>query len=297
MTTVQAQVNAGRSRLRQAGLEFDAAGRDAEVLARAALGWDKATYLTHGRSAPPHGFCDRYVSMLQRRIRREPVSLILGHREFWGLDFEVTSDVLTPRPETELLVEEAVWYLSRQMGQTPHVVDVGTGSGCVAVAIAREVRRCRITATDVSPHALPVARRNIIRHRVADRVSLVCGPLIDGVVGQPDVIVANLPYVPQSELETLPPEVREFEPWVALAGGHDGLNTIRRLIDVSNERLKEGGVLIIEFGIGQVDAIRHYVSRFHKLTVVRIRRDLQGIIRAAVIERNADVGTARATSL
>ena len=291
MTTVHTEVDRARSRLQRAGIEPEAAGHDAEVLARAALGWDKATYIAHRRVAAPNGFRDRFVSMLERRARREPVSLILGHREFWGLEFEVTSAVLTPRPETEILVEEALQALSRQSCQRPYVVDVGTGSGCVAVAIAREDRRCRIAATDVSRRALAVARRNVARHGVVERVSLVCASLLDGVAGRPDVIVANLPYIPRSELETLPPEVRKFEPQAALAGGDDGLDTIRRLIAVSNARLADGGTLVLEFGIGQADVVRRHVSGFRHLNVVRLRRDLQGITRAAVIERTTGGGS------
>ncbi len=285
--TVRAEVDAARSRLQRAGLEPEGAGHDAEVLARAVLGWDKATYLAHGRSAAPSGFRDIFASMLERRVRREPVSLILGHREFWGLDFEVTPAVLTPRPETEILVEEAVRSVNRQSCESPHVVDVGTGSGCIAVAIARETHRCRITAIDVSRRALAVARRNITRHGVADRVSLVCASLLDGVAAQPNVIVANLPYIPRPDVETLPPEVREFEPRIALAGGDDGLDAIRRLISISSVRLACGGTLIVEFGMGQADAILRYVSGFANLKVVRLGHDLQGLARVAVIERMA----------
>ena len=284
MTTVHTEVNTARARLQLSGLDPEAAWRDAEVLARAALGWDKATYLAHGGSITPLGFRDRSLPMLDRRARHEPVSLIIGQREFWGLEFDVTPDVITPRPETELVVAEALQCMRRCSNRTLQVVDVGTGSGCIAVAIAHEDTRCQITATDVSLHALAVARRNAIKHGVARRVSFVCASLLDGIAVVPKIIVANLPYVPTFDLETLPPDVREFEPPVALAGGADGLETIRRLVDVSSAHLETGGMLVVEFGMGQGALLRRHVSGHPGLRMVRVRRDLQDLDRVAVIE-------------
>ena len=287
MTTVHAEVAAARARLRHAGFDTDAAGTDAEVLARAALGWDLATYVARGRSAPPAAFRDRYRSMLERRTRREPVSLIIGRREFWGLDFEVTPDVLTPRPETELVVEEALRALDRQRTLSPRLIDVGSGSGCLAVAIARERPHVRITATDVSLRALRVARRNARRHGVAKRIAWVATSLLDGVGTRPDVIVANLPYVADDDFPRLPPDVRDFEPQVALLGGGDGLDAIRRLLAAAGRQLRIRGALIIEFGFGQAGAIRAAVASVPGLALVHIRCDLGGIQRVAVIERQA----------
>src|SRR5207249_3355978 len=140
------------------------ASLDAEVLARHVLGWDRARLLSAGRESAPSSFADAFSTHIARRARREPVAQITGHREFWGLDFEVTPDVLTPRPETELIVEEAIARLPR--ARAALIADVGTGSGCLAVALATELRRARFIATDISGPALNVARRNAARHRV-----------------------------------------------------------------------------------------------------------------------------------
>ena len=285
MTTVHRHVGAARSHLVEAGVPPDEAACDAEVLARSVLGWDRATYLLRGRVEAPSEFAHHYAAMLTRRARREPVSLITGQREFWGLDFEVTKHVLTPRPETELLVEEAVARLKHHLRSRPHVVDVGTGSGCVAIAIAREIRHACVTATDISEAALAVARRNADRHGVGDRIGWVCAPLLDGVEDTPDLIVANLPYVPEADIATLAPEVREFEPRVALDGGPDGLGTIRRLVDEARHQLTSGGHLILELGAGQATSVMRYVEEQAELVLVRLRDDLQGIPRIAIIQR------------
>ena len=298
MTTVQELVGEARVRLVRAGLEPDQAGIDAEVLARNTLGWDRATYLAEGRVAAPADFLRRYERVLERRERREPVSLITGHREFWGLDFEVTPDVLTPRSETEILVEEAVSCLRGHGLNRAQVVDVGTGSGCLAVSVALEVPDCHVTAVDVSIEALRVARRNAARHGVANRMRWICAPLLEGLAEarDPTVIVANLPYVPESEMESLPPEVREYEPPGALTGGLDGLDAIRALVDQTDRYLGHGGWLVLECGSGQSESVCRHVSSvngraardFHhgRLEVVKIHDDLQGIPRVLVVQKH-----------
>ena len=232
--TLAEHVAAGRIRLAEAGVDAASAAFDAEVLARYLLGWDRASYLARARDPVPAWFPQRYGRWLERRAGREPVAQILGHREFWGLDFEVTRDVLTPRPETELIVEEALACASamRAGGRVVRsIVDVGTGSGCLAVSLAREIPGARIVATDTSPAALAVARRNVVRHGVGARVAFVRTSLVEGIAGPVDLIVSNLPYAADADLAALPPEVRDFEPPIALAGGPDGLDPIRRLLD------------------------------------------------------------------
>ena len=254
------------------------------MLARRALGWDKATYLTKGQGVAPEGFLDRFLTMLRRRERREPVSLITGHREFWGLDFEVTRDVLTPRPETEILVELAMDCLRAGPTDPVRFVDVGTGSGCIAVTVATVAPDVQITATDVSAAALRVAQRNAARHGVGERIRWVNAPLLGGVSAPLDLVVANLPYVPTRDIEGLPPEVREFEPLVALAGGDDGLEVIGRLLDETEPRLRKGGHLVLEFGVDQEAPLRDRVAGHPRFDFVDVRGDLQGIPRAAVIQ-------------
>ena len=284
MTTVRGHVDAARSRLVLAGLGRQEAAIDAEVLARSVLGWNRATYLSNGRTELPGNFADRYHGMLERRAQREPVSLITGQREFWGLDFDVTSDVLTPRPETEILVEAALARVEEYDHPRPHVVDVGTGSGCVAVVIARDTQ-ARVTATDVSKAAIAVALRNAERHGVGDRIRWVWAPLLDGVRDTPDLIVANLPYVPESDISKLPPEVREFEPHIALDGGPDGLQVVTQLAEEASQRLAAGGYLIVELGLGQAVSLSRRLEARSELEVVDTRNDLQGILRVMTLQR------------
>jgi len=296
-------VTAARGRLVRAGIEPGEAAFDAELLAREVLGWDLARYIAHSDEPIPGSLVTPFEVLVGRRERREPMSLILGRREFWGLEFEVTSDVLTPRPETEFIVEEALAQMrsgwpegSPQRRGRPAsgprllFADVGTGSGCLAVALAREIGAARVVATDVSEAALEVARRNARRHGVADRVTFVQSSLLDGVGGVFDLIVSNPPYVPTDLFVTLPPEVREHEPRLALDGGPDGLDAIRGLIAQAVSRLTAGGHLIVEFGVGQEDGVRQAASRWPPLQLQRIRLDLQGIPRTAVLTKRPDAG-------
>ena len=288
MTTVRRLVGEARSRLVRAGLEPEQAGIDAEVLARNTLGWDRATYLAEGRVAAPADFLQHYERVVTRRERREPVSLITGYREFWGREFEVTPDVLTPRPETEILVEEALLRLRGRGPDRARIADIGTGSGCLAVSVALESPDCQVTAVDVSIEALRVARRNAARHGVAHRVRWVCAQLFDGLAGARDLdmIMANLPYIPESEMGSLPPEVREYEPHCALVGGRDGFDAIRALVVEADRHLSHGGWLVMECGVGQSDSVSHHVSSVSALKVVEIRDDLQGIPRVLVVQKH-----------
>ncbi len=287
MTLVERVSEAAR-RLAEAGIDARDAAFDAEVLARHALVWDRATYLARwGEPAPP-GFEDRFEALVARRGRREPVARIVGRREFWGLDFEVTPAVLVPRPESELLVETALARLGDRNAAWA-VADVGTGSGCLSVALARELPRARVVATDISPDALAVARRNAERHGVAERVAFRRADLLDGLTGPFDLIVSNPPYVPDAVIDTLAPEVRWHEPAAALRGGPDGLDTVRRLAAAAADRLGPGGWLIVEVGAGQSgDAAG--IARRAGMRVADVRADLQGIPRAVVIQGEPEGG-------
>ena len=285
--TVVERVGAATSRLVAAGLAPDVAALDAEVLARHVLGWDRAAYVCNRRDAAPRGFGTAYEAALDRRAGREPVASILGRREFWGLELEVGPGVLTPRPETELLVEEALRLAAEAPRAARLLADVGTGSGCVAIALATELPAARIIATDVSAAALAVARRNAAGHGVEHRIAWVRTSCLDGVCAAPDVIVANPPYVPDGDIAGLPPEVRDFEPRLALAGGPDGLEVVRRLLDAAAGRLAPGGHLVLELGSGQAPAARDAVAARPQLALVRVRRDLQGIARTLVARRRA----------
>jgi len=268
--------------LASAGINPNRAAFDAEVLARHALGWDRARYLAECRGNPPPGFAVRFDTLVSRRRRLEPIAYIVGTREFWSLEFEVTPDVLIPRPESELIVEEALAIASDEPPRT--VIDVGTGSGCLAVVLAREWPRARVIATDMSPAALAVARGNARRHGVDARVRLVQTDLLEGLTLEADLIVANPPYVASGDAPALHPEVRDHEPAVALYGGPDGLDVVSRLASRAARCLHASGNLICEFGLGQEGEV---LDRFERegWAIERVRPDLQGIPRVLVARR------------
>lgn len=278
-------VVAARERLARAGVPPDQAGIDAEVLARHVLGWDRATYIAERDREVHHDRRHAYEAAIVRRERREPVAYITGHREFWGLDFLVSPAVLIPRPETEFIVEAAVARLGDR-GRAWAIADVGTGSGCLAVALAVELPDARVTATDISDAALALARANAERLGVARRVTFARTSMLDDAPGPFDLVVANPPYVPRSHQPTLSPDVRDHEPAVALYGtGDDGLDLIRALLLQAPSRLSADGLLLMEFGFGQGDAVRAAAAAASGLETLDVLRDLQGHERTLVAHR------------
>lgn len=289
--TLLDEVTRARDRFVRAGVDAADADADAEVLARHALAWDRAAWITRCRDAAPPGFRTRYARLVARRASREPVSLITGLREFHGLTFAVGPAVLTPRPETELIVETATELLGDGARAPLAIADIGTGSGCLAVTLARAFPRSAVTAIDFSPAALTVARGNAAAHGVADRIAWVEARLADWLAGTAsggertpmDLMVANLPYVPTGDLATLAPEVRLHEPRAALDGGPDGLGPLRELLHAAPARLRPGAHLLVEIGMGQAGALRDLVAAASGVELLDIRADLQGIPRTGVI--------------
>ena len=225
------------------------------------------------------------MALVERRLGREPLAYIVGRQEFWGLSFQVSPAVLIPRPETELIVETAL-ALFPKADERLSIVDVCTGSGCVAVALATELPQAHITATDISPAALSVARLNAAAHGVADRVHFCRADLFEGVDRRPfDLIACNPPYVADGDRRGLQPEVRDHEPEVALFGGAKGIDVVERVIRNAPARLRPGGVLLVEFGFGQDQDVEDIVGSTEGLELVELRRDLQGIARTAVARR------------
>jgi len=271
-----------RARLVAAGINADEAAIDVDLYARTILGWDRATLITRQREATPASLEPRFSEWITRRARREPTAYIVGTREFWGRDFLVTPAVLVPRPETELIVEEALalaWPVAY-----PRIADIGTGSGVIAVTLACELPAAHIVATDVSGAALDVARENASRLRVADRVEFVHTSYLEDVDGPFDLIVANPPYVKDGDKPALARDVRH-EPEVALFGGPDGLRDVGGVLDAAVEKLSVGGWFVTEFGFGQEDDVRRLVGARTSLRLERVRDDLQGIARTAVIQK------------
>ncbi len=234
----------------------------------------------------------RAESLLARRARREPLQYLLGTQEFCGLEFDVEPGVLIPRPETELLVDAAVRCACRQpaAGRRPVIVDLGTGSGCIAVSLARQLPLAVLYATDCSAGALRVARRNAERHGVAGRVTFLEGDLLKplearGLSGQVDILVSNPPYIAEREWEALQPEVRLFEPRIALAGGRDGLAVYRRLVREAAGLLNATGWLIMEVGQGQAESVRALIEATGWYGTAEIRSDQAGIDRVVCVQR------------
>lgn len=285
MSLISARVAAARERLRAAGIPPDEADLDGRLLAEHILGWDAAQYLTHANEEEPEGFAEGFEPLVARRVLREPTAYLVGRREFCGFEFHVTPAVLIPRPETEAIVEAALAAFSRASGPLD-IADVGTGSGCLAVSLARERPAARIVATDLSSEALDIARLNARRLGVASRVELVETDLLNGVERMFDLIVSNPPYVPERDRPQLQPEVRDYEPARALFAGDDGLSVIRRLVEQVPARLKPEGRLIFEFGFGQADGIRTLLSNTRSMVLLDLRRDLQGIPRVAIASAN-----------
>jgi release factor glutamine methyltransferase len=282
--SIHVHVAAARQRLRDAGLSQTESDLDARLLAQHVLGWTTERFLTEAHAQVPDGFMPKYQTLVARRVTREPLAYIVGAREFWGLELEVTPDVLIPRPATELIVEVTL-ELFRDGAAPLMVADVCTGCGCVAVAIAYERPAARVVAADISPAALEVARRNAARHGVADRVSFRHGDLLHGIEGPFDAILANPPYVVDGARDALQPEVRDHEPALALFGGREGLDLVTRLVADAPKRLRAGGSLVFEFGLGQDVEIEQLIENSPELELVELRRDLEGIARTAVARR------------
>jgi release factor glutamine methyltransferase len=280
-------VSAART-LASAGLAADDARREAALLARHQLGWTHAHWLAHSDDDAPAGFVLQFDALIARRARREPVAQITGIREFYGREFKVTRDVLSPRPETEFVIEQALtWLTARGLRLTgaSTIADIGTGSGCLAITLALEQPYGRVVATDVSPAALDVARDNAARHGLAYHIDFRETSLLDGMTGPFDLIVSNPPYVPEIDRASLAPEVTEFEPAQALFAGADGLDVIRALIPAAALALGSDGALVMEIGAGQAEAVSAIVAA-SGLTLEQIAPDLQGIPRVVVAGRH-----------
>lgn len=257
------------------------ASLEAELLLCHVLGISKAELY----SEPERGLNSAEMRNLQhlvlRRLHHEPIAYILECCQFYGIDFYVDQDVLIPRPETELLVEEAIEFAHRNfpLGRQLTIADIGTGSGAIAVSLAVALPRAVIYATDISASALRVARINCQHHKVDGRITLLCGDLLEPLPGPVDMVVANLPYVRSCDLKTLSQEITSFEPMTALAGGEDGLAKIRCLLHQLPGRVHPGGCLFLEVGQGQAKAVGSLIEGCFPQANTRSIADLSGIAR------------------
>jgi len=259
------------------------AHRDALLLLLHMLGITRAAFLANRDRALTPGEQAEYDHLIQRRLANEPIQYITGEQEFFGLTLHVTSAVLIPRPETEHLVEAVLAEITQ--ASSVRILDVGTGSGAIAIAIAHHLPHAHITAVDISPAALDVASANAARHHLTSRIRLVESNLLEAFSpGEPhfDAIVSNPPYVASADRDTLHPQVRDHEPASALFAGPTGLDIYRRLIPQARAALKPNGLLALEIGHDQCDAIAELLSDWNELHFVE---DLQQIPRIAVARR------------
>jgi release factor glutamine methyltransferase len=277
----------------------------AELLLLHTLGRDRAWLYSHAETPLDPAALSKYLALVARRAAGEPTQYLTGKQEFWGLEFEVTPAVLIPRPETEHVVEVALERLGargikidlKTGAPSPRlrIADVGTGSGCLAVALAHELPHAEVFATDISPAAIEVARRNATRHAVADRIHFLQTNLLDALCLSPlvtshspvpfDLIVSNPPYVARSEAASLPREVREHEPETALFGGPTGVEIYARLIEQAAALLRPGGNLVVELGHGAADRVRAILTAQPGWANICITNDLAGIPRVLAAER------------
>jgi release factor glutamine methyltransferase len=277
--TVRESIDEAVRVLEAAGHRRDGARIDADVLTRHLLDWDRATMLLRCDEPMPPAAGDRLDALIARRAAREPVAYLTGVREFYGRAFAVSPAVLIPRPETELVVDAVLKRMAPD--STARVVDVGTGSGVLAVSLAAERRHVRVDATDISEDALAVARQNAATHGVEGRIHFHCGDLLAPLPGPFDVIVANPPYVPLRHAAGLSPDVGRYEPPVSLFGGDNGLDLVTRLLREAVARLAPGGWLAMEFGMGQEYDVAELATA-SGLVIDEVLPDLQGIARVIV---------------
>lgn len=259
---------------------------DAELLLAHVLNMNRAALFAWPERRLTLKELTRYRDLVARRAAREPLAYILGYREFFGLDFEVGPDVLIPRPETELLVEQAL-RLARVRPSPVRIADVGAGSGAIAVALAVHLPEAIVFALDRSPAALAVTARNAGRHGVSERIHLRLGDLLEPLSETLDLIVANLPYVTTAEWETLPPEIRDHEPRSALDGGPDGLSFIRRLLETAAPHLRPDGAILVEIGAGQGQSVLDLAARHFPQARVELVRDYAGLDRVVIVDISA----------
>ena len=278
--TVEQALTYGRERLaRGPGVH---PRRDAERLLRHVIAVSRAALLTYPDQTLSEEEAAAYADAIERRAHSEPIQYITGTQEFYGLDFHVTPAVLIPRPETEHLVEAAL-AMSSQFASPPRILDIGTGSGSIAITLAHHLPNASIDATDISSAALDIARRNAAAHAVSARIKFMEADLLPPIHPPYDIICSNPPYVPTTDV--LEPQVAAFEPHTALFAGPDGLAIYRRLIPLAAAALQPAGALLLENGHGQQAAIASLLRASH-LQSIEFIPDLQGIPRVAIATRN-----------
>ncbi len=256
---------------------IDSPRLNAELLLSHVVGLKRIELYTQFEKIVAKEQLDRLHDLVKRAGQHEPIAYIIGRTEFYSLQLYVTPDCMIPRPETELLVERAIEFL-RKRSSRHFVCDLGTGSGCIAIAIARNYPDADITATDISEAALKIAAKNIEKYQLGDRIRLLCGDLFDPIMSQPDVdefdlIVCNPPYVSAVEFEKLDKTIKDYEPKLALYAGEDGLDICRRIVKKVDQLLKSDAALMLEVGYNQGQAVRELLEQAKCFSEITIEKD------------------------
>jgi release factor glutamine methyltransferase len=280
--TMQQWLEKGEAQLRL-GPHPDRARRDAETLLLHVIHHERAALLARWKEKLDAEEAAHYIALIEQRLNGEPIQYILGETEFYGLPFHVTRDVLIPRPETEHLVEKVIELAALFAG--PRIVDVGTGSGVIAIALAHHLPQASITAIDLSASALTIARENAKPNGVTHRIRFLQGDLLAPIADEQfEIVVSNPPYVSCADRDSLSVEVRDYEPALALFAGDDGLKIYRRLIPAAFDALTSGGLIALEIGYGQSEAVRMLLADSN-FAEIDFTPDLQGIPRVATAWR------------
>ncbi len=269
------------------GAEIPEASIEARVLVMHATGWSRTQLLSTLREGLPDAALAVLEGAVTRRLSREPLAYITGHREFFGLDILVDKRVLVPRQETECLVEQVIAIATKHYAGSVTIADVGTGSGAIAVALATALPASRVYATDASAAALDVARENVRRHALERLVSLLHGDLIAPLPSRVDIMVANLPYIPVGEWEGLQPEIRLYEPRDAVLGGVQGLDCVMRLLEQVQVMKERPAWIALELGEGQAGAVSHIARDLFPSLSTAVFRDLGGLERGVLLHLGA----------
>jgi len=278
--TVEDCLRKGENALIEAGVEN--AAMESRILMTLATGMDKITLIAHPELPLSQDQIDSFMSLILRRSAREPMAYLRGFQEFYGLEFAVSKDTLTPRPETELLVD----YVLQSLGQRNHpvIIDVGAGTGCIGISVAVNHPQVHVISIDIHRNALCITRQNAIRHGMDKRISCVQCDLLAGIGRNiADIIVSNPPYIPGSQFPFLQPEVREYEPKSALDGGWNGWEVIEKLLDAAKQTLKVGGTLAFEIGAGMGEEAPEILHR-HGWKLLELRKDYSGIDRMVITQ-------------
>ncbi|MCK4534287.1 MAG: peptide chain release factor N(5)-glutamine methyltransferase [Syntrophobacterales bacterium] len=264
--------------------ELPTPGLDAELLLAFSIDRERHFLYAHPAKELSGVELKRFRALVARRIKGEPVAYITGRKEFWSLGFEVTPDVLIPRPDTEILVEEVLKLSLREGERDIRILEIGTGSGAISIALASELKNAFITATDFSPKVLAVAMRNAVNNNMEEKISFLCGDIFEPVAEKFDIIVSNPPYISEGEFRLLAPEVRKYEPRQALVAGPEGTEFHRKLACDGERFLEKNGWLVMEMGAGQRFAIEKMLKDKDYCDIT-FRSDYAGVERVAMAKK------------